>query len=1083
MASVLRPGIVVADRYYVESIVGIGGMGAVYRAVHVHLQKPVALKVLTSGSDERTVRRLVQEGIALARVRHRAIVDVYDAGTLDGQPWLAMELLEGETLGARISRVGRIEPHELIVIATELLGGLAVAHGAGIVHRDIKPENVFLARTGDGDVQPKLLDFGIALLRTVSRHTSEGNILGTAYYLSPEQARGDVDIDGRADLYALGVVLYEALTGARPFDAPTFTALVARILFDAPPRIEDSSPDVPAVLASVVNQCLAKDRNERPSDARSLRELLRSARASMPGQPFVTIADAPSEKERAPAHTMALDASASRDPFVGRERELGEIRGLLASGHRVVTLLGPGGTGKSRLASRVAREWRHSARPAGGVVTVELGEARTADAVLEQVARALELPLASPSGAESAVANAITTRGPMLLVLDGCEQVGKPLATFVTRWLDAAPGLQILATSLVPLRVVGERPFDLDPLSDEDAVHLFVQRATAVRRGASELDEGLVRHVVRRLEGIPLAIELAAARLSVMTLEQLAGRLDQRLRLLTSQRADVPARQATMRAAIDWSWELCGDAERDALAQCSVFHGGFDLDAAEAVVDLSRHPGAPWAADVLGALRDRSLVRSHVEKTSEGERVRLSLLETIREYAEEKLVASGASDATHERHARHYVRTGRELVAGIRRGRASASRKAISREEANLLAVADDAIARPTEERAAYGLEALAVLDETMGYRYPASLLDRMDALLAKVDRARVDPGALGRAVAARTRMRAVRDDARCVPDLEEALALGRKLGDAEIVRTCLVSWGALEYRRGRLDRADELLAEALRLSATEPWWHARTLVLVGYVRWHRGDVDTALEAARWAWQAARDSGDRGQEAYALSSLGLYEMQKGNVDQALAYDQQALALAREEDRRDMELMNVHNIGFCLHEMGKHDEAASLYEQAVQRARVTGHRSLEGIARSNRAVVDIERGRLETARPWLLGGIEMLRAANDSRFLGYYLAWLAVLDALEGNIPSAMQGLASATSTVAPLGDRLIAAAVDVLGAAADEMRARTRAREGDVEGARVVRAAARARVDAFRSLGNKSDLVRMSVRFATKTLG
>jgi serine/threonine-protein kinase len=266
-------GTVVAGRYRVLALLGEGGMGQVYMAEHEAIEKRVALKVLRAEYSAKPdiVTRFQQEAISASRIKHVNVLDVFDFGQLDnGCFFLAMELLEGNDLADDLVRDRIIEPARAVRIAIQICRALGAAHSRGVVHRDLKPENVFLQRTADGDEVVKIVDFGIAQLRSsdeaaASEHkrrrlTRTGMIFGTPEYMAPEQAAGR-KADLRVDIYALGVILYEMVTGAVPFTGETFMAVLAAHLNNVPPSIHQAYPDVTisTELRSVIMRALAKD--------------------------------------------------------------------------------------------------------------------------------------------------------------------------------------------------------------------------------------------------------------------------------------------------------------------------------------------------------------------------------------------------------------------------------------------------------------------------------------------------------------------------------------------------------------------------------------------------------------------------------------------------------------------------------------------------------------------------------------------------------------------------------------------------------------------------------------------------------
>ncbi|HVU00603.1 MAG TPA: serine/threonine-protein kinase [Polyangiaceae bacterium] len=260
-------GDVIAGRYVLERKLGEGGMGVVWAAHSVALDVSVALKMLhRSLAGTAAVERMAREARASAQLGHPAIVRVLDFGTSEhGEPFLAMELLQGEDLYAQLARGGGLSPGRAVSILLPVIEALATAHAKGIVHRDIKPENIFIATDDQGREHPKLLDFGIAKLERSSgpsRLTEVGALIGSPLYFSPEQAEGMDDVDFRTDIWAVGVVLYELLTGIPPFQAPNHNALMRRILSDEPTPITAANGGDQA-LWEIVSRCLAKDPGAR----------------------------------------------------------------------------------------------------------------------------------------------------------------------------------------------------------------------------------------------------------------------------------------------------------------------------------------------------------------------------------------------------------------------------------------------------------------------------------------------------------------------------------------------------------------------------------------------------------------------------------------------------------------------------------------------------------------------------------------------------------------------------------------------------------------------------------------------------
>src|SRR5579859_364154 len=657
-------GATLLNRYRLEAELGQGGMGTVYRAQDALLDRFVAIKVLAQarlGAEGRA--RLLHEARAVARLNHPniiAIYDVADTGATNGfQPvervagpapagglFIVMELAQGETLHER----GPQSLAETLDIALQVCAALDHAHTHGIIHGDLKPENIAIAPDGTA----KLMDFGLA--RYLGSDQAETRLMGTVLYLAPEQARGQV-VDARADLYALGVVLYEALTGRLPFTGDDPLAVIAQHLSTPPTPPRELRPDLPPALEAIILRLLAKDPDERYASAREVKEAL----AAIP-------------TDSAPAGARRHNLPAEVTSFIGREKEITAVRRLLG-GTRLLTLTGSGGTGKTRLALRAAAEVLGEFRD--GIWLVDLAPLADAALVPQSVASVLGVREEPGTALTRRIADVLHHKH-LLLVLDNCEHLIGAVAELAEGLLRDCPDLKLLVTSREPLGIAGETAYRVPSLSlppddartpsptrpeatapaQSEAVRLFVDRASTVRPdfALTEANTAAVVQITRQLDGVPLALELAAARVRALGVEQIAARLDDRFRLLTGGSRTALPRQQTLRALIDWSWDLLAPEEKLLLRRLSVFVGGWTLEAAEAVCTAKDEGGRmkdetfqPSAfilhpsdvLDILTRLVDKSLV---VADEHDGAS-RYRLLETIRQYAREQLLQAGAAEA------------------------------------------------------------------------------------------------------------------------------------------------------------------------------------------------------------------------------------------------------------------------------------------------------------------------------------------------------------------------------------------------------------------------------------------------------
>ncbi|MFD8249624.1 protein kinase [Nocardia sp. NPDC059691] len=643
--------------------IGRGGFGVVYKCTEKTLDRTVAVKVLTADLDEGNQERFVREQRAMGRLTgHPNIVGVLQVGTTttSGHPYLVMPYYPQDSLDTRIRRHGPLSAQETLRLGVKLAGALETAHRLGILHRDVKPGNILITDYGE----PALTDFGIARIPDGFR-TATGTVTGSPAFTAPEMLKGEAPTPA-ADVYGLGATLFAALTGHAAFERCSGEQVVAqfvRIATQSRPNLREHGVDED--LSLVIEHAMARAPEQRPPIA-TLGEQLQQlqARHGWPVDQMAIMTESGAEQHKS-APVSLIPLTTGRSPvggssqfgsgitgrgslpleltsFIGRRTELTEVKGLLAS-CRLVTLTGVGGVGKTRLAARAATRAQRDFQ--GGVWLVELGELHDGGLLPGVIAAAVGM-----RPREQPVLDALIDylgRRQLLLVLDNCEQIVDAAAKVAGSLLRACPNLRILATSREPLGVDGEavlrvRPLKVPDLDRQpslrgapryDAVTLFVERAAAAVPGfaLTENNVAIVTEICYRLDGLPLAIELAAARLRALTPEQILQRLADRYALLTRGSRSAPNRQQTMQWCIDWSYSLCTPAEQSLWAQLSVFAGSFELDAAEQV--CRNDIAAEDLLDVVTALVEKSILI----REESGSAVRFRLLETVRDYGRNKL--------------------------------------------------------------------------------------------------------------------------------------------------------------------------------------------------------------------------------------------------------------------------------------------------------------------------------------------------------------------------------------------------------------------------------------------------------------
>ena len=936
------------SHYRIVEKLGGGGMGVVYKAEDTRLHRFVALKFLPEelAKDHEALERLKREARAASALDHPNIVTIYELGQDDSTHYIAMELVEGKTLRELLVS-GLLPMRKAIEIAAQIAEGLTKAHEAGITHRDLKPENLMVSQ--DGFV--KILDFGLAKRMSTSEalsdmctlswsQTQPGLVLGTLAYMSPEQARGD-GLDFRSDQFSFGLVLYEMVTGKRPFQRSTAAETLVAILREQAELIGLHNPAAPAPLCWAIERCLAKEPDKRYVSTRDLaREL-------------AAIRDCFSEKPVKQVETRPISLPVPRTGFVGREKEVAAAKELLQRQDvRLVTVTGPGGIGKTRLAVEVASGL--SERFPGGIHFVPLSPLSDPDLIASVIVQTLGIREAGGQSPLEILKENLqdSLREPRLLLLDNFEHLVQAAPT-VAELLVMGPNLKILVTSREALHVYGEHEFPVPPLALPDprsmpsvevlsqypAVALFVQRAVAAKPDFELNRENApaVTEICARLDGLPLAIELAAARVKVLSPSSLLTRLASRLQLLTGGSRDLPLRQQTLRAAMDWSYDLLNAAEQKLFRRLSVFVGGCNLEGVEAVCDTKGDLHLDLL-DGMASMVDKSLVQQVEQANGES---RFVMLETIREYAMEKLQVSGEEALTKRAHAAYCL---------------------VLAEEATEQSGAEGA---EWLERFAFehdnfraGLEWLTETgDAEWGLRLGAALFhfwetrDYLTEGRAKLGKLLKLAGA---ATATKVRARALfaagvlaggqGDYASANALVGESLDITRQLHDKQGVAVSLNALAVLAKGRGDVAAAHSLFEESLAV------WRelgdlkavARCLSNLANVVTSQGDYARALSLYGECLSIFRGLGDRTGVAWSLNHQGDVARDQGDTLAARTLYERSLAIFRELGDSWGIAGTLADLGTLAREQQNCPEAHTLYRESLRVFQKLDHK--RGIAR-------------------------------------------------------------------------------------------------------------------------------------------
>ncbi|MGW7366867.1 BTAD domain-containing putative transcriptional regulator [Streptomyces sp. NPDC054841] len=661
--------------------------------------------------------------------------------------------------------------------------------------------------------------------------------------------------------------------------------------------------------------------------------------------------------------------------FVGREPELEAIRAELTRS-RLVTLTGPGGAGKTRLAEEAAAT-------APGAWLAELAPLDDPTAVPGAVLSALglrETHLITREGQPlhddptDRLVEHLAHRGP-LLILDNCEHVVGAAAELAETLLTHCPRLRILATSREPLGVPGESVRPVDSLPQDSALRLFADRGAAANPAFRiDDDRAAAEEICRRLDGLPLAIELAAARLRMLTPRQIADRLDDRFRLLTSGSRTVLPRQQTLRAVVDWSWELLDDAERSALRRLSVFAGGWDLTAAEAV---SVGPGSGDAAALLGALVDKSLVTAVPDGNGE---MRLRMLETIHEYAAERAAETPELRAAAERaHTAHFTALVEQADPEIRSAGQLPWMRRLEADLDNIRAALHRVTARREDEPYAlrlvlamswfwwlrnYRPEGLAWVTRTValapdpdpdldvgGGRSDPRYWPRMHARLLQLffDESNAMPAAFEDPDTQRT--------ARRLRDVFRA-------GGAEAARFPGLVWPLASYLADGPERVQELLDESIancRIHGGD-WETGVVLMLRTHMAIdYPGGVDAIDEDLAELRDISRRVGDRWMRAQVASAIAEAAMMRGRYEDAHVAYTEALGLAREVGAHAEAPFLLARLAELAYRKGDVEAAEKGLDEASDEADRCNVQDARAFVRTLRSVIALERGEIRHAR--------------------------------------------------------------------------------------------------------------------------
>lgn len=705
-----------------------------------------------------------------------------------------------------------------------------------------------------------------------------------------------------------------------------------------------------------------------------------------------------------PEREIKHSLPAERDSFVGRQELLQALARMLQGDARLVSVLGMGGSGKTRLAMRFGRAWLGDYP--GGVWFCDLSQARSLDGIALAVAQGLGVSLGRTDPVDQ-LAHAIAGRVNCLVILDNFEQVVPWAEASVGRWIERAAQARFLVTSRERLGIVGERTLEVAPLSADDAAALFMLRAEAIQHAYRPVpdDQAAIAKLVRILDGLPLAVELAAARVRVMPPSAMLTHMHKRFDVLKA-RTGRHDRQATLRATFDWSWELLAEAEKVALAQLSVFRGGFNVDSAGGVLDSTALDNAPQAVDTLLGLLDKSFVRV----VEEG---RFDLLESVREYADEHLRTAGrfvgsgpeALRATECRHGAYFAALGPDRAVEQR-----------CVELDNLVAACQRAVARGDIPVAANALAgAWGAIERQGPFRLGVELADAVRAMPGLGGRAKVQVELIG-GRALQLCGRAVEAEGLMARAASGAYALG----DLEQEGLARHGLAAMQSQSGRIEEAAASFDRALALLRQVGDRSAECAVLnaLGSFYESRGLLKDARQHYENGLQLARGSGNRRWEGGSAGNLAQFHANQGRIAEALPLYEQAVHIARELGNRQWEADARCNLGLLHFAEGRWPAAQAELESALAAAREMGHAHLLSVVQCNLGLVAEALGEPEDAHSYHEAAVALSRDRGDRRSEGQFLGYLGLLHARQARFALARECLTTGEALLDNVADRI-----------------------------------------------------------------
>ncbi len=906
-------------RYRLIELIGRGATARVYKAYQEGLDRNIAIKFLRTSliEDSTFQERFRQEARHVAALQHPNIVQVYDFGDKDGDCYIAMEFIGGETLETKLRALGqeKLPLSQSLEIVQETGRALAYAHRQGMIHRDIKPGNIMLTPGG----RIVLMDFGLAKLVAAPHITAEGQISGTPNYMSPEQIRG-MPIDTRVDIYSLGVVLYQLITGRLPFPAESDMSVFFKHIKEVPPLPSRFVPNLADGIEYITLKAMAKHPDDR---YQTIDEML--ADLANPERVTGKIDDIlPALKAKSlPPHYLP----ASLTSFVERRDEMDAIQSrLMQPDVRLLTLLGVGGVGKTRLALEVAKNFL--ATFSDGVFFIDLTAVKRPSHLPGMIAHLVNMMEEGEASVKTQLLDYLSRRQ-ILLVFDNFEHILEA-ATLASEILAAAPQCKILATSREPLRLYGEnliqiaplplpdlhRQYTYDELRQYTAVQLFAIRARSVAPDF-ELSPDNIRQVAEicvRLDGLPLALELAASQVYAFTPPELVAQLKNRLAFLAEGPRDRSNRQQTMRGAIDWSYDLLNDEEQRAFSRLGIFSGRFTAEA---------------AVEVGGDLDLEGLVKKSLLQQEAGhdDRPRYWMLQVLREYALEQLKVGQELERLRQKHTAYYLSLSETAEPHLTGPDQDAWFARLDEDHDNFRAILHRSLEEGALETA---LHLGAVLWRLWAvYSYLSEGILWLETILSRTSNDRTTPRAKVLYGAGRLALFQQKID-RAGQLFNQSLDLYRELQDQTAQAMVLNSLGEIALQQGTHDQAGRLFQKALSLfqAGDDKVGIRETLTNLGQLALQQRQYKKANSYLLQSLEIGEEVGATEAIAIVLNGLGEVARMQSRYDDAASYYEQSLAKYRQLNYSMGQAALLHNLGQVKLAQEQFQEAATLFRRSL-----------------------------------------------------------------------------------------------------------------------------------------------------------